>query len=74
MASASLRGGGTALYAFLALAGDLGCSGGPTFVGMISGAFNNELRIGILAAIVFPLLLLVGIASNKNIRAQESIA
>lgn len=56
-ASASIRGGGTALFALLALAGDLGCSGGPTFVGLAAGAAGDDLKIGILAAVVFPLML-----------------
>lgn len=60
-AAASIPRGGTALFALLALAGDLGCSGGPTLVGMISSHFNEDLRKGILAAAVFPLLLLWGI-------------
>lgn len=60
-ASASLRGGGTLMFAMLALAGDMGCSGGPTMVGFISSLFSNNLRIGILSAIVFPVLLLIGI-------------
>ena len=59
-ASAAMPGGGTAMFAFMALAGDLGCSGGPTLVGMISGAFGDDLRKGILAAVIFPLLLLLG--------------
>ena len=53
--------GGTAMFALLALAGDVGCSGGPTVVGMVSGALNNNLRMGILAAVVFPILLLAGL-------------
>ncbi len=57
MASASIRGGGTAMFAFLALAGDLGCSGGPTFVGVVSGYFGNNLKIGILGAVLFPVIL-----------------
>jgi fucose permease len=60
-ASASLTRGGTALFALLALAGDVGCSGGPTLVGMVSGALNDNLKMGILAGIVFPILLFVGI-------------
>ena len=35
MAAASVQRGGTALFALLALAGDVGCSSGPTYVGMI---------------------------------------
>lgn len=56
-ASATIRNGGTAMFAILALGGDLGCSGGPTFVGMIASAFGDDLKKGILAAVVFPVLL-----------------
>ena len=66
-ASAAVKGGGTALFAMLALAGDVGCSGGPTLAGFISGCFNGELRAGILAAIVFPVLLLIGIQLAKKL-------
>lgn len=62
-AAASVPRGGTALFALMALAGDLGCSGGPTVVGMISGFFGDNLKKGILAAVIFPLLLLTGIVS-----------
>ncbi|MCI5650074.1 MAG: MFS transporter [Fusicatenibacter sp.] len=61
MASASLRRGGTVMFAMLALAGDLGCSGGPTYVGFLSGIFENNLKMGILCACIFPVLLLTGI-------------
>ena len=66
-ASAAVKGGGTALFAMLALAGDVGCSGGPTLAGFISVCFNGELRAGILAAFVFPVLLLVGIQLAKKL-------
>ena len=65
-AAASLPRGGTALFALMALAGDLGCSGGPTLVGMVSSAFGDNLKLGILAALVFPALLLVGIGICKQ--------
>ncbi len=58
-AAASLRRGGTLLFALLALAGDLGCSGGPTLAGFVSSAAGGNLRVGILSAIVFPVLLLL---------------
>ncbi len=45
------------MFAFLALAGDLGCSGGPTFVGVVSGFLGNNLKIGILGAVLFPIIL-----------------
>lgn len=75
IASATIRGGGTAMFAFLALAGDLGCSGGPTFVGLVSSTFSDNLKAGILGAIIFPILLILGIKvlgrmqTNKNVHA-----
>lgn len=65
-ASAAIRGGGTAMFAMLALAGDMGCSGGPTLVGLISSAFGNNLKMGILFAIIFPILLLLGVRMSGN--------
>ena len=59
-ASAAVKGGGTAMFALLALAGDLGCSGGPTLAGAVSSQCGDNLRMGILAAMVFPVLLLAG--------------
>lgn len=61
MGAASLKGGGTAIFAFFALAGDLGCGGGPSFVGFISDASGGGLSFGILCAVVFPAVLLAGI-------------
>ncbi len=66
MASATIKGGGTAMFAFLALAGDLGCSGGPSLVGFISGCFEDDLRKGIMVATIFPVLLIVGIILNRQ--------
>lgn len=65
-ASAALRNGGTAMFALLALAGDLGCSGGPTLVGYVSSAASENLKCGILAAIIFPILLIVGIVLTRT--------
>lgn len=57
-AAAALRRGGTLLFAMLALTGDLGCSGGPTLVGFVSSGLGDNLRLGIFAGIIFPILLL----------------
>ncbi len=65
IASVSIRRGGTAMFALLALAGDLGCAGGPTFVGMVSSAAGDNLKMGILAAIVFPVLLLALLLARR---------
>ncbi len=64
MAAARIRNGGTLMFALFALAGDVGCSGGPTVVGMVSSAFGDNLKKGILAGIIFPILLLTGIFLN----------
>lgn len=50
--------GGTALFALLALAGDLGSMIGPAIVGNISKIAGENLKIGLLVATVFPIILL----------------
>ena len=50
------------MFALLALGGDVGCTGGPTLVGMVSGAAGDNLKTGVLAGVIFPLILLAGIA------------
>ena len=67
-ASAAIKNGGTAMFAMLALAGDMGCAAGPTLAGFVSSAFNNNLRVGIFAAIIFPLLMLISLTFAKNSR------
>lgn len=62
IAARRIPGGGTAMYALLALAGDVGCSGGPTVVGMVANAADGALRTGLLAAVVFPVVIFFGIA------------
>ena len=63
--SAAIKRGGTVMFAMLALAGDLGCSGGPTLAGLVSGNFNNNLHIGILSAIIFPAIMLLCLLISK---------
>lgn len=65
-AAASIAKGGTAMFALLALAGDVGCAGGPTVVGMVSSVLDNNLKTGILAGTMFPVLLLIGIYLCKS--------
>ena len=66
MAPSFLKNGGTTMYALFALAGDLGCSGGPTFVGMVSSAAGDDLKKGILFAILFPACLIGGVLISKG--------
>ena len=57
-ADSVLPRGGTAMFALLALGGDLGCSLGPTLVGTVSDAANS-LHRGILAGVIFPALMIL---------------
>ncbi len=51
--------GGTAMFALLALAGDVGCAGGPSVVGLVTQTFRGEMKTGLLTAIVFPVVLII---------------
>lgn len=66
IASKGIPNGGTAMFALLALAGDFGCSAGPTVVSIVSDVYHNDLKKGILFAIIFPLTLLIGLFLYKN--------
>lgn len=61
IAAKNIRTGGTAMFAFLALAGDLGCASGPGVVGIIAEKTNGNLKTGMLAAVLFPTVLLIGL-------------
>lgn len=70
-ASAALPKGGTAMFALLALGGDIGCSGGPTLVGMVSGLCGDDLKKGVLAGLIFPVSLLAGIILCKKTKEEK---
>ncbi len=62
LSSVALKGGGTALFALLALAGDLGCMGGPAFVSLIMDtATGGSLKLAMIPAILFPVGLILGL-------------
>ena len=58
--------GGTAMFAFLALAGDLGATVSPAMVGTISEMADGNLKTGLLAATIFPIILVVGLMILKK--------
>lgn len=68
LAAARIPRGGTAMFAFFALAGDVGCSAGPTLVGFASEALGGNLKSGILAAIVFPIVLILALLTKSKCR------
>lgn len=66
IAAWNLPGAGTAMYALMALAGDVGCSAGPTVVGMAANVNGGNLKTGLLLAIIFPILILIGITMLRG--------
>lgn len=70
-AAAALPRGGTAMFAMLALAGDVGCSLGPTVVGAVSGILGDNLKAGVLAGIVFPVILTAGILISRKAKTAK---
>jgi len=63
--------GGTALFAFLALAGDLGATLSPTMVGYISEIAGGNLKTGLLIASAFPILLVLTLLLIKGVKANR---
>ncbi len=61
ISSARLPKGGTALFALLALGGDLGAAIGPSVVGNISHVMGENIQAGILAGVCFPVLLALSV-------------
>ena len=65
MAAKRVKGGGTAMFALLALAGDFGCAAGPVLAGTVADSAGS-LRTGVLAAIVFPVIMLLAALKHIN--------
>ena len=61
ISSQSCPRGGTAMFAFLALAGDLGAMVSPAMVGGLSEMAGGNLKTGLFAAAIFPLILVLGL-------------
>lgn len=58
--------GGTAMFAFLALAGDLGGTLSPAMVGNVSKLAGDNLKAGLLAATIFPFVLVISLIILKK--------
>lgn len=70
-ASGDFPRGGTALFALLALGGDLGCSLGPWVAGAVADVSRYGLKAGLVAAAAFPLLLFLLLRICKKKTAKE---
>lgn len=62
---------GTAMFAFLALAGDLGATVSPAMVGRLSEAAGGNLKTGLLAATVFPVILVICLVILLNVNKDN---
>ena len=71
-AAITLPNTGTAMYALMALAGDVGCSAGPSVVGFIANANGNNLKLGLIFAIIFPIVILLGISYLGKLHPHNS--
>ena len=69
ISSRSMPLGGTALFALLAMAGDLGGAFGPSLVGWATQRAGDDLRSGMLLGSVFPVLLIVGLVLMRRRQA-----
>jgi fucose permease len=74
MTSKTFRLGGTAMFALLALAGNLGCATGPMLVGFVADSGAERLSLGILVAIVFPCFFLGGLSVLRHFIKKGSHA
>lgn len=62
--------GGTAMFALLAMAGDLGGSIGPSVIGVVTQNANDNLKAGMLAACVFPVVLILSVLFIRKKRTE----
>ena len=60
--------GGSAMFALLAIGGDLGCTAGPGLTGLAASAFGDNLKAGFLFTCLFPILILFFIYKLKKYR------
>jgi len=71
IASARMPLGGTAMFALLAMAGDLGGAFGPSLVGAATQFFGNDLRMGLRVGCVFPIALIIGLLMMKRLSSNK---
>lgn len=66
LGTGKIKGGGTAMFALFALAGDVGCSTGPTLVGFVSESFGGDMKKGIFCGMIFPLVMVIALLFLKK--------
>jgi MFS-type transporter involved in bile tolerance (Atg22 family) len=71
LAAEKIPAGGTAMFAILALFGDMGCATGPALVGKMTTVFGDDLGKGLLFAVVFPVVMIACVAKMQNAKCKE---
>lgn len=71
LTSATYPMGGTAMFGMLAIFGDIGAAVGPWIAGVVSDAVGLGLKAGLLVAIVFPVMLVIGVMLLKKLNIQS---
>lgn len=72
ISSKQLPAGGTAMFALLAMAGDLGGAFGPSLVGNITQRANDNLQKGMLVGCVFPLVLIIALLVMRGLQKRKN--
>ena len=72
ISSKQLAAGGTAMFALLAMAGDLGGAFGPSLVGNITQRANDNLQKGMLVGCVFPLVLIIALLVMRGFQNRKN--
>ena len=70
-ATVKLPQGGIAMFAMLAVAGDLGCLVGPSLAGAVADLFGGELRWAFCFAVLFPLINLIALLLQRKKKKEK---
>lgn len=70
--SERIPAGGTAMFALLAMAGDMGGAAGPGLVGSAAQGANDDLQRGMLVGCLFPLVLIISLILLKAAEKRKN--
>ena len=79
LSAKSFPHGGTAMFAFLAMSGDLGCSSGPWVAGLVSDAVKKSslnfdpLKFGILICTLFPIIMILLLNIPNYLKSSRNV-
>lgn len=79
LSAKSFPNGGTSMFAFLAMFGDLGCSSGPWIAGLVSDAVTktaidfDPLKFGLFVCTMFPLIMVFLLNVPKALRTSQNV-